>query len=832
MKRFGNIKALLVVFVVLVITASCGSDKTLRNSSFDRNWKFQKGTVVGAETPDFDDALWRTLDLPHDWSVEPLLSHAAPEDSDMADTSVVIGPFCNSSIGKEATGQTVGGEGWYRKHFTIAKGDSEKRHILYFEGAYNQSEVWVNGIKVGDNVYGYSSFRCDITEACRPAGEENVVAVCVKNIGKNTRWYAGSGIYRHVWLINTSNVHLDVWETFVEADSLDNNGDAFISIDTKIFNREDQQYNVVVDVNITDMGGVDVAIIKGEPVSIAGNDNVELSFSGVIKTPNLWSPDSPTRYIAKFILKDDNSNELDCITVPFGVRTIEFSSEQGFLLNGQPTLLYGGCIHHDNGLLGAAAYDCAEERKVQLLKDNGYNAVRCSHNPPSPHFLDACDSIGIMVIDEAFDCWHLKKNKQDYHQYFDEHAQSDLQTMVRRDRNHPSIIMWSIGNEIRERNDDDGVAIAQNLRSWIHELDKSRPITAGINNCWMPDRTTRISPAKAFSYQDVAGANYMWSYYEVDRQDMPNLILYGSETVACELARSWTKTEGLPYVIGDFQWTALDYLGEAGIGSAIEIDAEENVHFFQPWPWYNGWCGDIDLLGVKKPQSYFRDVVWRRSDITMGVVSPITSGKKSHVSFWGWPNERPIWDAAVGDTMTVNVYARSEKVRLYLNNELFGEDTVSQTTFSASFKVPYVEGTLRAEVINQNPTDKFSSKNGASCQITTPGEPTHLRFSPTKTELTANNVDLTWVLIELVDDNNNVVYDSSREISYTIEGPADVIASGNGSPNDMESFRSSTPKFYNGRAMLVIKSTDNKGRIIVKVNSENISGSELELTAR
>lgn len=811
-KKHTKSWALFLMELLLVICTSCtDSQSTERKALFDSDWRFAKGTHSGAEIPDFDDSEWRVLDLPHDWSIEPLEKN---------DTAEVIGPFSRASVGGAATGQTVGGEGWYRKTFVTHPADEGKRRMLYFEGAYNQTEVWVNGEKVGENVYGYSAFRCDITRQCRPAGEENVVAVRVVNEGKNSRWYAGSGLYRHVWLVTTETIHLDEWETAVVTDSVSDQG-AHISLSTTVFNDSDKPMQLKYRITVG-TASKDEQVLQGMvPDAVAPGDSAFVDERLRVAQPKYWSPETPALYTALFEVLDEQSQVLDSLQIPFGIRTLEFSVNRGFLLNGRPVKMKGGCIHHDNGLLGAAAYDRAEVRKVELLKTNGFNAVRCSHNPFSEAFLHACDSLGMLVIDEAFDQWASKKNPQDYHLYFEEWSKRDLQTLVRRDRNHPSVIMWSIGNEIRERITDRGEQTAKRLREHIREYDTSRPVTAGVNKYWNKDRTEMLSLEKAFRHLDVAGYNYMWRFYEKDHEEYPQRVIYGSESVATELAPNWDKVERLPYVIGDFMWTAMDYLGESGIGNVVEIAPQENVHQFMGWPWYNGWCGDLDLCGVKKPQSYFRDVVWQRADITMAAEIPVSEGKRSKVSFWGWPNEVLDWTfpGYEGREIKVNVYCRAGQVRLYLNDRPVGETRTSEA-YKAVFNVPYVPGVLRAVTLE-------NGQEGKAVELYTTGEPAALRLTADRKVLTADGQDLSYILVELTDAQGRVIRDSRRTIEFDYTGEGAIIASGNGAPNDMKSFRSATPKFYNGRAMLIVKSGDKPGQGIVKVSSKGLPTAKL-----
>lgn len=806
MKRFSYL------VLILCITQLVQAGNSNRKELFDRGWHFCLGSQRNAEQPTFDDSSWRLLDLPHDWSVEPLKEQISGE---------TIGSFSKKSPGGAATGQTLGGEGWYRKTFVISPEDTNRRHELYFEGIYNQSEIWVNGKKAYYNVYGYTTFRFDITPYCNPAGQENVIAIRVVNEGENSRWYTGSGIYRHVWMVRTAPSYVDDWGTFITTNRIANN-QADVSLTTTVINGNSNETNFEVRVELISPAGKTVYNAT-QNVKVASRDTLEIPFNLQVQKPKLWSPEAPDLYTTKISLWKDNTR-LDELAIPFGIRTIAFSAENGFELNGIPMKLKGGCIHHDNGLLGSAAFDRAEEWKIEILKKNGYNAVRGSHNPMSESFLSACDRLGMLVIDEAFDQWRGKKNPQDYHLYFDEWSGKDIRAMVLRDRNRPSVIMWSIGNEIRERITDEGKETAGYLKHEILKYDRTRPVTAGINKQWDKDRKNMLPLDNAFYHLDIAGYNYMWQFYEADHIKHPQRIMFGSESVAMEASKNWDLVEKHPYVIGDFVWTAMDYLGESGIGNSLEIDPEENVHQFMDWPWFNGWCGDIDLLGVKKPQSYYRDVLWRERNISMAVEVPIAEGKIRKVSFWGWPEEQLSWTfpGMESKQMKVNVYTRAPKVRMYLNNVLVEEKAVSEL-YKVSFEIPFQKGTLKAVEVTNN-------KEGASTMLTTIGEATELRVVADKSKLIANGQDLSYILIELVDKMGNVVYDSQRKIQIATEGDGGyIIASGTASPNDMQSFQSLTPTLFNGRAMVIIRPGYHSGQIKLTVTSDGIKQSIVDI---
>ena len=795
-KRF-----LLLLFLCTVLCAHAQ-----RKVCFDDDWAF-----LLYESPDSIHSLpadgWRALSLPHDWSVEP-------DAAAMADPQA-IGPFTKTSIGGDATGFTVGGEGWYRKRFvTPAEG---ALHTLYFEGAYNETDVWVNGRHAAFNPYGYSSFRVPLDTLLRPVGEENEVVVRVRNMGKNSRWYAGSGIYRHVWMLSTPDLHLDPWTTYVQGQR----GDGRLTLLTTLHNEGATSVKAQIDIRILDPDGRAVATGKGK-ATVAAGEASEQTFTLQVDDVQTWSPDSPCRYTAVIALK--GSGRRDELRIPFGFRTLSVDAGRGLLLNGQPTLLKGGCVHHDNGLLGAAAIDAAETRKLCLLKQNGFNAVRCSHNPPSEHFLSVCDSIGLLVIDEAFDQWLRKKNTDDYHRYFPQWSDRDLSTLVRRDRNHPSVIMWSIGNEIPGRIEPEGIAAAERLRQTILQLDSTRPVTAAL--CSWDDKpySWQTHAGKGFVSLDVGGYNYLYDKYESDHEAYPRRVMMGTESYPRQVAENWLQVEQHPYVIGDFVWTAMDYVGEAGIGSA-GFREEGGQTFFQPWPWMNGWCGDIDLIGQKKPQSYVRDVVWGERTVCMAVEEPCPAGKHMAVSAWGWPLEHQWWMGSPGDTLTVNVYSRAPRVRLSLNGNIIGEEATS-ATFKAQFRVPYESGLLRAEALEEG------GEVVGDFELVTPGEPVALRLVADKPTLRADGRDLAYFSIELVDSEGRVCADSQRRLRIRLSGEGTLVACGNASPNDMESFRSSTPRLFEGRALAIAQATRTPGSLILHVEADGLPSQQIAVESK
>lgn len=794
--KISTFQLLILLGVVLSSCTTASEGIPARKKLFDDHWLFYYGERDGAHAADYDSSGWVAVDLPHDWSVGM--------------------PFTVSG-GEIATGYTQGGVGWYKKTYTVPKKDAAKRIILYFEGIYMESEVWVNHQKVSFHPYGYTAYFCDITEFCHPPGKENIIAIKAKNEGKNSRWYAGSGIYRHVWLITTDKLHLDEWGIFVSTE-LPSTEKAIVHVTFNVINENNDLSDSEALITIKDEQGIIAASTKVR-ISLNPSETKTIRETVSVANPALWSVDSPRLYTADIELVSGGKMK-DKLSTPFGIRSISFSATDGFLLNGKSLKLKGGCVHHDNGLLGAAAWDRAEERKVEILKANGFNAVRCAHNPPSEKFLEACDRLGLLVIDEAFDQWQKQKNPDDYHRYFDAWHERDLASMVLRDRNHPSVIMWSIGNEIEERSSTAGIEIARRLKGIVKKYDNTRPVTAAINDYWdNPHLTWETASPAAFDVLDVGGYNYMWWEYEHDAKQYPERIFYGSETTAMERTVNWDLVERYPQIMGDFIWSAIDYLGESGIGHALLVkEGEKEPPMFLDSPWFNAWCGDIDICGNKKPQAALRDILWNNSKIEMLVHRPVPVNQREKISYWGWPDEEASWNWSghEGTLLDVKVYTRYPSVRLYLNGIQIAEKETGKKDplqkYAAVFQVKYAPGELKAVGVNQ----KVEME---STTLTTTGEPARVRLTADRLHLKHAKNDLSYVSIELVDKGNHVVTTSDVKLELTVSGKGKLLASGNASPTDRESFRSASPKTFKGKALAILQPTADKGNITLEVHS-------------
>ncbi len=807
-----------ISFFISIMFFSCSSDNIKnetvlkRNIPIDSNWKFLRDSIAGAENPDFNDSGWRSIDLPHDWSIENFA------DNDNEDH---IGPFTRTSEGGLATGYVKGGIAWYRKHFMADNTFSKKQVTLCFDGVYMIASVWVNGKKAGDHFYGYTPFSFNITDLLDP-GKENVIAVKVRNPGKNSRWYSGSGIYRHVWLTVTNPLRIAENGLYITtAITSEDTAKVHFSVILKNSGTDYNRASLVTFISDSDSN----VIVKSEKsFNIEANGSLNIDQTQNILHPALWSIDNPHLYMAtaEVVL---NGKIIDSYSVPFGVRTLNFSAEKGFLLNGNPVLLKGGCMHHDNGLLGSATYDRAEERRVELMKANGFNAIRTSHNPPSKQFLDACDRLGMLVIDEAFDMWEHPKNPQDYSNYFRANWNSDLKSMILRDRNHPSVIIWSIGNEIYERADTSGQRIAQQLVKVVKELDNTRPITAAICKFWEQPGLDWSDSERAFASLDIGGYNYEWREYKNDHKKFAGRIMAGTESFPMEAFENWQQVEKDPWVIGDFVWTGMDYLGESGIGRTY-YDKKDTA-FSMPWPsWYNAWCGDIDITGQKKAQSYFRDVVWNRSKLEMALHAPIPSGKKETISRWGWPDEYQswTWPGEEGNRLQVSVYSRCDEVRLELNDKVIGQKPVSEKTrLTANFDVPYIPGELKAVGL-------IDGKEVANRVFKTAGKPAKLILISDRSQINADRNDLAYVSVEVRDKDGNLVPDADVHVKFTVSGDGELLASGNAAPNDMRSFRKPECKTFNGKCLAIIRPFTKSGSIIVTAKSEGLPAAAVEIT--
>ena len=845
-RRFSRIFVLFLGAITFSAIHAYAAPKSPRQEiSADANWKFLLGDPAGAEAPSFSDAAWRTVDLPHDWSIE-----GAPDEKNLTGSG---------------GGYFPAGVGWYRKMFTAPADWKGKRVSVEFEGVAANATIYLNGKKLGIHPYAYTSFRFDLTPGL-DFSTPNVLAVRVDDSEQpSSRWYMGAGIYRHVRVIVTEPVHVAPWGVFVSTPEASGES-AKVLVKTQAQNDSAKSADVTVRTTILSAQGKSVDK-KQSQIQIAAAGKADTSQEITLAKPALWSPQSPTLYRAVTEIVQ-GGKVVDRVETSFGVRTLSWSAGNGLVLNGKSIKLVGGSVHHDNGPLGAAAFDRAEERRVELLKAAGYNAVRTAHNPPSPEFLDACDRIGIVVLDEPFDVWTAHKVKFDYATYFDDWWKRDIDSMVLRDRNHPSIVIWGIGNEIPELETEKGRVIGKQLADEVRSLDNTRPLTLAF-----PGTTTAPNAEAVFSLLDITGYNYnILPTYAEDHKKLPSRIMLTTESLPSKAYPLWKVTRENAYVLGDLTWTAMDYLGESGIGAwsygtpeqaktaeqmmdsmmgntamidkmflgmanGVDVMAEmakgSNADpaakaamavMFHGFPWHAADCGDIDLTGYRKPQSYYRDILWNGGDRVYATVRlPEPEGKKIIVVGWAVYPTLPswTWPGREGKDMQVEVYAGTEKVRLYLNDKLVGEMPTGQER-RVVFTVPYAPGTLKAAGVN-------GDREVATNVLETAGEPVKLRLTADRSTLNADGEDLSFVTVEAVDAPGRLQPNAANEVRFTISGPGTIMAVGNGDGTSKESYQGDHRALFDGRALVVVRSSRTGGTIRLAASAPGMKAGDVPI---
>ncbi|WP_428232806.1 glycoside hydrolase family 2 TIM barrel-domain containing protein [Flavobacterium sp.] len=764
-----------------------------RKQLFDYDWKFFLGDNSEAKVNDFNDAKWRSLDLPHDWSIE--------------------GKVNPKNITKSAGGYFPAGIGWYRKTFQAPDAWKAQKIAIYFEGVYMNSEVFINGKSLGVRPYGYTSFSYDLTPYLN-FGKENLIAVRVDNSQHlNSRWYSGSGIYRHVWMMLTNPVHVAQWGTAITTPTVSAKK-ATVQIQTLVKNETASAQSVLVKTLILNNNSKNIGKSQIQ-IEIPANSEKEINQTINVSNPLLWTPETPNLYQTQIqVLKD--KKVIDDTKTTFGIRSIKYTAENGFQLNGKTLKINGGCVHHENGCLGSAAFDRAEERKIQLLKAGGFNAVRTSHNPPSEAFLEACDRLGLLVMDESFDCWKVGKNNNDYSKYFNQWWQSDLEAMVLRDRNHPSIIMWSIGNEIPERGEPEAIETAKMLINAIKKIDKTRPVTSAIvdnGKDW-----SVFDPLMAV--HDVAGYNYHLHSAPDDHKRVPSRMIVHTESYPKDAFVNWKLGQENNSIIGDFVWTAIDYLGEAGIGRTFysgETTGEswDNEMF----PIHASYCGDIDLIGWRKPISHYRSMLYNNNEkLYMAVREPEPEPLEIKTTTWSvWPTwESWTWPGFEGKTIQVEVYSKYSKVRLYQNNKLIGEQsTTLDQQFKATFALPYSAGTLKAVGVE-------NGKEIESTILQTAGDTTKIKLTADRREILANGQDLSYIMVEITDKDGIIQPNATNRLNFKIDGSGVIAGVDNANIKDVDSYVDNSRKAWKGKVLVVIKSTRDAGNIKLTVSSPTL----------
>lgn len=701
---------------------------------------------------------WTNTDLPHDWDIY----HA---------------PSIDAATGNDG-GYYPGGTGTYMKEFkdTELKTKPGETLWIHFEGVYHNCTVSLNDKEIGKHAYGYTPFKVEITPYVQKGINRLVVKVDNSEM-PNCRWYTGSGIYRHVWLERYDEQEMDDPE--------------------KLFITTEKIY------------GVNKNGTHADSASIHITYDDKLDETRMMRDVDLWSPEQPKLY-------DITVGEL---TIKHGIRTFSYDAKNGFILNGKPMLINGACVHHDHGIIGAMAFDAAEIRKVRLMKQAGFNLIRTSHNLQTRAMLDACDSIGMMVIDEIYDGWYTEKTKYDHHIEIDSCYKEDIRAMVLRDRNHPSIISWSIGNEVIERKEIRVVQTASKFKAEIKAYDTTRPVTEAL--CAWDSDWEIYDPHAAVL--DIVGYNYMMHKAESDHERCPERVMWQTESFPRDAFNNWKHTTERTYIIGDMVWTGLDYIGESGIGQFYHEGEIRGEHYWcKHFPFHGAYCGDVDITGWRKPISHYRDMLWNAKDgdntIYMAVKEPnyYENGEISESSWSVWPTwESWNWKGWEGKDVEVELYTKAPQVRLYLNDKVVATQDVNiDTQYKATIKIPYQPGTLRAVAIDAN------GKEGATTTLKTSSKPASIRLTADKEIIEADGEDLCYVTMEVVDENGIVVPDAALTAIVEVKGAGKLLAAASASFKDLEPKTSPKVTTYRGRALIAVRSNQKKGKITISAKSE------------
>ncbi|MDN3582160.1 beta-galactosidase GalB [Mucilaginibacter flavus] len=803
--RVAKLSSLLLATALFCTKSFAQQGRQIQD--FDKGWRFNLGDVATGETSETNDSQWRSLNLPHDWSIE--------------------GKFSKDNPASPEGGALPGGIGWYRKTFTVPAGSKDKQTYIEFDGVYQKSTVWINGHLLGYRPNGYISFRYDLTPYLK-YGSTNLVAVKVDNsVQPNSRWYSGSGIYRNVRLVTTAKTAIDQWGTYVTTPQV-TDASATVDLKVKIKNNATGNNALSIKTSIYDAAGKVVANGGSLPSKEQLNDtSFTVASSFTVKSPKLWSVDNP--YLYKIVTEVlDGKAIIDNYTTTLGIRYFNFDADKGFSLNGKPMKILGVCDHHDLGSLGAAVNVRALERQLQMLKDMGCNGIRTSHNPPAPELLDLCDKMGFIVMDEAFDCWEWKKATYDYHLFFKEWHKRDLEDQLLRDRNHPSIMIWSIGNEIPQQADTSALRIAPELAAIVHSLDKTRPITTANDR---PDTSNKIVKSGAI---DLIGYNYHQYDYAKFHDRYPGKKFIATETTSgletrgyyempSDSIRVWPESYDKPFVregnnvsaydntrppwgsthemtwkvmkkydflSGMFIWTGFDYLGEPTPYS---------------WPSRSSYFGIIDLAGFPKDVYYMYQSEWTDKPVL-------------HIfPHWNWTPGKmvDIWA----------YYNNADEVELFLNGKSLGVKKKTGDDLHIMWRVKYEPGNLKA----------ISRKNGKvvlTREVKTAGEPAKIQLIADRKAIKADGKDLSFITVKILDKDGNVVPDADNLVDFKVNGEAFIASVDNGDPVSHEPFKVNYRKAFHGLALAIVQANEKAGNITFTATSKGLQTSTLVLTSK
>jgi beta-galactosidase len=793
------------------IAAPAGSVPRL-TLGWDSGWLFSRNDSALSMVPRFDDSGWRSVRVPHDWSTEE--------------------PF-RVDYGS-GNGYVAGGVGWYRKHFSLDARDKDRLVIVEFDGVYNHAQIWINGQFVGGRPYGYSSFQIDLTRYV-DFGRDNVIAVRVDHSRyADSRFYTGSGIYRHVRLCLPTRLHIGEWGTFVTTPRVTEDA-ATVHVGTDVVNAENESREFQLRADIVGADG-NVVASSTATATVAQGQTVNLVQELNVAHPGVWSIESPVLYTLRNTVSE-GGREIDQTETPFGIRTIQFDPNHGFLLNGKAVKMMGVCLHHDAGSLGAAVPDQVLERRLRLLRDIGVNAIRTSHNPPAPELLSICDRLGFVVMDEAFDEFTPAKNKwiegwtlgvpgkYGYAEDFLEWSVRDMEDLVRRDRNHPCVVIWSIGNEVDTPNDpysdpvlggdfhphnppaSELVRLGSPLIAAAKRFDRTRPVTSAL-------ASVKMSDAVGFgSILDIAGYNYQELRYPEDHAKFPNRVIYGSENR--HDYRAWLAVRDNEYVSGQFLWTGIDYLGEAGV-----------------WPNRASGSGLLDLCGFKKPLGWFRQSLWSVHPMVYLSASAAGSAKAASTPKQGAPvvdRERrspsqELWNWQQGSSVDVTCYSNCDSVQLLLNGKEIGTKRMADALDGVlDWSVPFQPGTLRA-------VGWTNGRRVSEFTLQTTGPAARVELVPDAITLPADGASICHLEYQIVDKDGHRIVDAELPVAFEVRGPINLLGLGSGDLSNLEDPHALTHHTFQGRGLAILQARNSGGAAHIRATSPGLQPAEVDFT--
>ena len=816
---FSNSFFLIVFFFALVNCTTPDRDNTQRIIiPLSKGWKFNKQDIDKDTLLPKTDTAWKTVTVPHDWAISgqfdpenDVIVHVSEENGEK---KVTKWPGITGALPHV-------GKAWYLKNIEVPDSLKEKNIYVEFDGVMSRAQIYLNEEFVGEWPYGYASFHFNLTDFVK-FGEENTLAVYVNNMPNSSRWYPGAGIYRNVRLVVTNKVYIPAWGTYVTTPDIQN-GNGMVKINTRIVNSLDREINASLISNVVDEDGKVVAESIIDQKLSPGENQVTQKIK--VLSPELWSPDQPVIY-NMFTQVEMDGKLVDEYQTPFGFRYFKFDADHGFSLNGNLTKLKGVCLHHDLGPLGAAVNISAMRRQLDMLKEMGCNAIRTSHNPPSPELLYLADTLGFIVIDEVFDEWREGKIKNGYSTLFDQWAEKDLKALIHRDRNHPSIIMWSIGNEVIEQESAEGAEICRFLTEICHREDPTRPVTAGFNQL-----QAAIDNGLA-EIVDVPGWNYKPQYYHEIHKEHPEWKMYGSETASTVSSRgeyffpaqecnhcireslhcssydldfpSWANTPDVefaaqddnPFMGGEFVWTGFDYLGEP-------------TPYLEKWPARSSYFGIIDLAGIPKDRYYLYQSKWSNKDVL-------------HIlPHWNWEGKE-------GEIIPVHCYTSFDSAELFLNGKSKGIRRKDPEKLYERYRliwenITYEPGELKVVSYGANGEVKMEDK------VITAGSPAKIALKPDHDYVNFEENELAFVTVQILDNNEVLCPKADKKIDFSVEGAGKLKAIANGDPTSLDPFVDSSHTTFNGKCVVVLQPTSSPGKMILKANAEGLEKAAIEI---